>query len=141
MKRLIRRALRAPAALGADPRAEVRGGHDHRQAAGHMPQDGVGQQLALGIAEHELLGEVGQDAQPVGTRIDHEIDAAQLAGQVQRTRLGEGGGNDREDSISRERTSFSRKSLNSVNSIVILNAEGGNFSPCVPHTTKNLPRR
>jgi hypothetical protein len=42
--------LRAPAALGADLGAEVRGGHDHRHAAGHVFQD-AGEHLALLVRE------------------------------------------------------------------------------------------
>ena len=39
--------------------------------------------LALGVGQHELLGEIGQDADAVGAGVDHEIDAAALALQVE----------------------------------------------------------
>ncbi len=91
--------LRAAAALGADLGAEVRGGHDHRHAAGDVLEDGARQQLALVVREHELLGEIGEDADAVRAGIDHEIDAALLAREVELARFGEGGRHHRKDAL------------------------------------------
>ena len=39
--------------------------------------------LALVVGQHELLGEVRQDADAVGARIDHEVDGALLAFEIE----------------------------------------------------------
>ena len=67
-----------------------------RHAPGHMFQAGAGDDFALLVGERELLGEVGQDAQAVGAGIDHEVQAAFLALQIERAVLVEGGGHHRE---------------------------------------------
>ncbi len=54
------------------------------------------QQAAFIVAQDELLGEIGQDADAVGAGVDHEIDAAALAVEVEATLLVENGGRDRE---------------------------------------------
>ncbi|MNS86259.1 hypothetical protein D3C72_1201570 [compost metagenome] len=89
--------LRGAAALGADARAEMRGGDDHRHAAVHVLQHGLHQHAALAVAQHELLGEVGQDAEAVRAGIDHEVDAAALAVEVEAALLVENGRRDREN--------------------------------------------
>jgi len=91
--------LCAAAALGADLGAEVRGGHNHRHAARHMFEDGRGQHLALLVRQHKLLGEVGEYAQAGRSRVNHEIDAALLAREVQLARVGEGGGYHRKHAL------------------------------------------
>ncbi len=93
--------LRLMAAGYADLGAVVRGGHDHRHASRHMAEDGAGQRFPFGVREHELLGEIGEDAQARGAGVDHEIDAAQLAGQVERAGLVKNGRHDREDALVR----------------------------------------
>jgi hypothetical protein len=50
-------------------------------------EDGAGQELALVVREHELLGKIRQDADAVRARLDHEIDAALLAREVQLARF------------------------------------------------------
>ena len=52
--------------------------------------------FALVVGQHELLGEIGQDAQAVGAGVDHEIDAAALALEIELAALVEDGRNDRE---------------------------------------------
>ena len=71
--------------------AEMGGRHDHRHAAGHVVEDRGGQRLALVVGEHELLGEVRQDAEAVRSGVDHEVDAALLAVEVQLAAVVEGG--------------------------------------------------
>ncbi|SPA55346.1 protein of unknown function [Cupriavidus taiwanensis] len=88
--------LRRAAALGAQARAEMRGGDDHWHAPVHVFQHGLHQHVALVVAEHELLGEIGQDAQAVRAGIDHEVDAAALAVQVKPAVRVEDGGRHRE---------------------------------------------
>ena len=60
----------------------MRGRHDHRHAARDMIQDRVQYQVALGVGQHELLGEVGEDAEPVRAGVDHEIDSAFLPFEI-----------------------------------------------------------
>ncbi|UCF54980.1 MAG: FAD-dependent oxidoreductase, partial [Bradyrhizobium sp.] len=84
------------AARSAYRRTEMGGGDDHGDAAGDMFQHGMHHGLALGVGEHELLGEIGEDAETMRAGIDHEIDAAALAFEVERAALVEDGGNDRE---------------------------------------------
>ena len=59
------------------------------------------QQLALGVGERELLGEIGQDAQPLRPGVHHEVDAAQLPGKVQASIVPEGRGHDGEHAAQR----------------------------------------
>ena len=87
--------LCAAAALGADLGGEMRGGDDDGHAAGdvieHRPHDG----FALVVAEDELLGEVGEDADAVRAGIDHEVDGALLPLEVEPPVLVEHGRGDR----------------------------------------------
>ena len=71
--------------------------HDHRHPAGDMLQHRMHHLFALGIGQHELLGEIGQDAQAVGAGVDHEIDAAALAFEIELATLVEDGRNDGEN--------------------------------------------
>ena len=73
--------------------------HDDRHPPGDVLQDGLRQGLALFVREHELLGEIGEDAEPVGARIDHEIDGSQLARQVESALFVEGRRHDRKDAF------------------------------------------
>jgi hypothetical protein len=61
----------------------------------------VREQFALGIRQRGLLRKVSQDAQPVGAGIDHEIDAAALADEVEHADLVEGRRHHRKDSAIR----------------------------------------
>lgn len=72
------------------------GGDDHGNPSRDMLQHRMHHALALGIGEHELLGEIGEDTDAVRAGIDHEIDAAALALEVELTALVEDGGRDRE---------------------------------------------
>ena len=89
--------LRAPAPLRTDPRTGVRRGHDHRHAPGDVLEDAGRQQLALIVREHELFGEVRKDRKTLAAGVDQEIDAAQLAGEVEVPAFGKGRWHDRED--------------------------------------------
>ena len=89
--------LRLAAARGADLGAEVGGRDDHRHAPGHVLERRARQDLAVLVGQQELLGEVRQDAQAGRTGIDHEVEAAPLARQVERAGFVEGRGHDRED--------------------------------------------
>ena len=53
--------------------------------------------FALGIGEHELLGEIGQNAQAVGAGVDHEIDTAALPREIELPTIVEDGWSDREN--------------------------------------------
>src|SRR5205823_7899704 len=88
--------LRPLAALRAHLRAVVRGRDDHGHAAGDVLEHRARELLALLVRQRELLGEVGEDAQAVGARGDHEIEAALLAFDIERPVLAEDGGDDRE---------------------------------------------
>ena len=48
-----------------------------------MIQHGVEHLIALSVGQHELLGEVGEDAEPVRAGIDHEVDGALLAVEIE----------------------------------------------------------
>ena len=61
-----------------------------------MLQHGMHHGVALGIGEHELLGEIGENAEAVRAGIDHEIDTAALAFEIELAALVEDGGRDRE---------------------------------------------
>src|SRR3954453_10171406 len=71
--------------------------HDHRDAAGDMLEDCAHHALALSIGEHELLGEVGEDAEALRSRVDHEIDTAALPVEVEIAACVENGRRDRKD--------------------------------------------
>ena len=57
--------------------------------------------LALVVGQHELLGEVGQDADAVGAGVDHEVEAAPLAVEVELAAFVENGGRDGKDAAVR----------------------------------------
>ena len=52
--------------------------HDHGHPAGDVLQHRMHHLFALGIGQHELLGEIGQNAEAIGAGVDHEIDTAAL---------------------------------------------------------------
>ena len=56
---------------------------DDRHPAADMLQHGVEHLIALGVGQHELLGEIGEDAQPLRTGIDHAVDGALLAIEIE----------------------------------------------------------
>ncbi len=93
------RFLRAPRPFRADTGAGVRGRHDDRYAAGNMIEDGSRQDLPLVVSQHELLGEVRKDREPVAAGVDHEIDASLLALKIELPGVGERRWNDREDTL------------------------------------------
>jgi hypothetical protein len=92
------RGLGAPRALDRQPGAEVAAGHDHRHAPGHMREAEVEQRLPLAVRERKLLRVVRQDAQAVHALIDHAVEHAALAVQIEVAGLGERRGRDRKDS-------------------------------------------
>ena len=53
----------APAALGADLGREVAGRDDDRNAAGDVIEHRRHHRFALAVGQHELLGEIRQDAE------------------------------------------------------------------------------
>ncbi len=57
--------------------------------------------LALGVGQHELLGEIGQNAEAVRAGVDHEVDAAPLAVEIEFAAIVEDGGRDRKDAAVR----------------------------------------
>src|SRR3546814_7473823 len=61
----------------------------------HASQNGFGQDAPLFVADGELLREISQYAQAVGTRVDHEVDAAFLPFQVKGSVLMENSRDDR----------------------------------------------
>lgn len=75
----------------------MRGRDDHRHAARDVVEYHVHQRIALVVGEGELFGEVRQNAQPVRTRVDHEVDAAFLAFEVETAGVVEDGRRDGED--------------------------------------------
>src|SRR3954470_24265382 len=72
---------------------------DHWDPPSNVLEGEVGQHLALLVAEHELLREVGQDAEAVRAGVDHEVEAASLAIEVQFTIIPERGGHNREHAL------------------------------------------
>ena len=53
--------------------------------------------IAFGVGENELLGEIRQNAEPLRARIDHEVDAAALAVEIEFAGFSENGWSNRED--------------------------------------------
>ena len=60
---------------------------------------GVEHDVALGIGQHELLGEIGEDAQPLRTGIDHAVDGALLAVEIEPAVAVEHGRHDGKDTL------------------------------------------
>src|SRR5688500_5003782 len=71
--------------------------HDHGHAARDVLEHRIHHPFALGIGEHELLGKIGEDADALGAGIDHEIDAAPLAVEIELAAVIEDGGRDGKD--------------------------------------------
>src|SRR6266702_4334530 len=79
-------AMASPAAaLDGDARAEMAACDNHRNPAGHVRQAELEQRLALGIGQKELLGKVRQDADAVDALIDHAVEHAAHAVEVEVT--------------------------------------------------------
>src|SRR5436305_242115 len=57
--------------------------HDDRHPACDVLEHRAHHDVALGVGEHELFGEIGEDADTLRAGIDHEIDAAALAVEVE----------------------------------------------------------
>ena len=75
--------------------------HDHGHPARDVLQHRIHHLLTLGVGQHELLGKVGQDADALGAGIDHEIDAAPLAVEIEFAAVIEDGGRDGKDAAIR----------------------------------------
>ena len=71
--------------------------HDHGHPAGDMLQHRMHHLFALGVGQHELLGEIGQNAQAIGAGVDHEIDAAALTFEIELPTVVEDGRSDGEN--------------------------------------------
>ena len=76
-------------------------GYDHGHPTGDVLQHCIHHLVALGIRQHELLGKIGQNADAVGAGIDHEIDAAPLAIEIELAAIIEDGGRDGKDAAVR----------------------------------------
>src|SRR5260221_11848040 len=61
----------------------MRGREDHRYAARDMAQARVEYKVALSVGQHELLGEVGENAEPVRAGVDHEVNGALLTFEIE----------------------------------------------------------
>ena len=78
--------------------AEVRGGHDHRHAAGDVLEDGFASSSSRSSSASTNCSEkLARMHRPLRAGIDHEVDAAHLARQVELACRREGGRHDRED--------------------------------------------
>src|SRR5258708_35643875 len=75
----------------------MRGGNGDRHASGSMLERSEHYLVAFGVGENELLGEICQDADPIGARVDHKVDATTLTIQIEFTALVEDGRGNREN--------------------------------------------
>jgi hypothetical protein len=69
--------------LAGDARAEVAARDDHRHAAGDVRAAELEQRRALVVGEQELLGVVREDADAVDALVDHAVEHAPHARQVE----------------------------------------------------------
>ena len=83
--------------LRGDARAEVTGGDDHRHAVAHMGEAHLRQPVPLLVRQEKLLGVICQDANSVDALIDHAIQHAALAFEIEVAGRCERRGSDRED--------------------------------------------
>jgi len=56
---------------------------DHRHPSRDMRKAEPGQRFAFFIRDQELFGEIGEDADPVDTLIDHAVEHPGHAGQIE----------------------------------------------------------
>ena len=75
--------------------------HDDRHPAGDVLEHRVHHLLALGVGQHELLGEIGQNADAVRAGVDHEVDAAPLTVEIEFAAIVEDGRRDGKDAAIR----------------------------------------
>jgi hypothetical protein len=87
----------AAAACRTDLRREMRRRDDYRNAACDVLERHPHHLVPVVVGEAELLGEVGEDAQPLRARIDHEVDCAALAARIEGAIGVEDRGDDGED--------------------------------------------
>src|SRR5437868_8697636 len=64
-----------------------------------MFEDGAREHFAFVVGQKKLLGEIGEDAQAIGPGVDHEVDAALLAVEVEFAAFGEGRWHDGEQPL------------------------------------------
>ena len=72
--------------------------HDDRNTPADVRHADVEQRAALGVGQQELLRIVGEDADAVDALVDHAVEHAALAFEVDVAGLGEGRRRDRKDS-------------------------------------------
>jgi endoglucanase len=89
------RVLRGAAARRGDARAVVAGRDDHRDASGDMLEQRAGDRVPLVVGQRELLGVVGEHAQPVDPGVDEVVDDTHGAVEVQALVVAEDRGHDR----------------------------------------------
>jgi len=58
------------------------GGDDHREPSRDVLEEGAGDRLAFGVGQRELLGIVGQQAQPVDPRVNQVVHDPRRAAEV-----------------------------------------------------------
>ena len=68
-----------------------------------MLQRKIRQNFALSIRQHKLFGIIGENAQTIRTRIDHEIDRTLLPFKVKRTIIMKNGRDDGKNTAIRAR--------------------------------------
>jgi hypothetical protein len=95
--------LGAARAFRREPRGEVAARHDHRHAPGHVREAEVQQHIALVVRQRELLRVVGEDADAVVLLVDHAVEHAPLALEVDVAAVGERRRDDREHAGERSR--------------------------------------
>src|SRR5215470_12347690 len=71
--------------------------HDDRHPARDVLEHRAHHGFALGVGDHKLFGEIGEDADALRAGIDHEIDAAALAIEVEIAAVIKDGRYDRKD--------------------------------------------
>ena len=80
--------------LGRDARAEMAARDNHRNAPGHVREAQVDERRPLVVGQQELLGIIGEHADAVHTLVDHAIEHAPLAVEIEIARHREGRGRD-----------------------------------------------
>ena len=71
--------------------------HDHRHPAGDVLERRIHHLFALGIRQHELFGKIGQNADAMRAGVDHKVDAASLAVEIEFAAIVEDGRRNRKD--------------------------------------------
>ena len=72
-----------------DARGEMTTGRDHRHAAGHVREAKIRERVALRVRQQELLGIIRENADAVDALVDHAIEHAALAVEIDVAVFGE----------------------------------------------------